>query len=375
MITRRRLAALACAAPALLRGAARAARPLRVAFVNPGRLDEAFWIMAEQTMAAAARALSIELEVLRADRNRHRMRELGLAVAARTDPPDAVVIANEEQSAREVVLAAGRRGLPTFLVVTDLAGAEAEEVGAPRTRVPSYLGSVTPDNVAAGRRLAEATLAAARRLGAEAAPRPLHLLAIAGDQITPSSLDRVEGLQAALRTAPDATLDRALFANWSGAEAKTLAGRYLDWARRSGRRPAAVWAASDAMALGAMAAFAEAGLEPGREAAFGGVNWSRDGVEAVADGRMAVTVGGHFLCGAWAMVMLRDHFDGRGFDQRGSARVRVPLSPIDAASAPRYLEALGTGDWGKIDFRRFCRGAGGDDYDFSLDAVLAAAAP
>ena len=371
MITRRRLTALACAAPALLHGSARAARPLRVAFVNPGRLDEAFWIMAEQTMVAAARNLSIQLEVLRADRDRLRMRELGLSVAARADRPDALVIVNEEESALEVVLAAGQSGLPTLLLVNDLEGKDAEQVGPPRTRVPTYLGSVAPDNVAAGHLLAEVTLAAARHLGADATSHPLHLLAIAGDQITPSSLNRVKGLEAVLREAPDVALDRMLFANWSGGTAKTLAARYVEWAQRSGLQPAAVWAASDAMALGAASAFAEAGLDPGRKVVFGGVNWSREGVKAVADGRMAATVGGHFLCGAWAMVMLRDHFDGPGFEQRGDARVRVPLSAITAASAPRYLDALGDGNWDRIDFQRLRRAPGGE-YDFSLGAVLAA---
>ncbi len=181
----------------------------------------------------------------------------------------------------------------------------------------------------------------------------------------------MEGLQAALRVASDVALDRTLVANWSEDTAKTLAARYVEWAQRSGWQAAAVWAASDAMALGAAAAFAEAGLDPGRKVVFGGVNWSREGVRAVADGRMSVTVGGHFLCGAWAMVMLRDHFDGPGFEQRGDARVRVPLSAITAASAPRYLEVLGDGNWDRIDFRRFRRTPGGE-YDFSLGAVLAA---
>lgn len=372
MISRRSLAALALGAPALLRHRARASSRPHVTFINPGRKGETFWIMAEQTMAAAASALSIELEVLQADRSRHRMRDLGLSVAARATRPDALVIANEEQSAREVVLAAGKAGLPTLLVVTDLAGADAEEIGAPRTRVPTLLGSITPDNVAAGRVLAGAVLNAARGAGAPASG--IGLLAIAGDQITSSSLDRVEGLKAALKDAPDAVLSRLVYGNWSGEEAKTLTMRHLDWARRSALPPSAVWAASDAMALGAASAFAEAGWQVGRQAVFGGVNWSREAVEAVAEGRMAVTLGGHFLSGAWAMVMLRDHFDGQGFEQDGSARLRAPLSPISRDSAGGYLEAFGSGDWSRIDYCRFCRGLGGRErYDFSLAALLSAA--
>ena len=372
MITRRRLTALACATPLLLNGAARAARPLRVTLVNPGRFDEVFWIMAEQTMRAAARALSIELEVLHANRDRLQMRDLALSVVARATLPDALVIANEEQSAHEILLAAASKRLPTLLIVTDLQGAEAEEIGAPGNRISSYLGSLAPDNLRGGQLLAELTIGAVRQLPVRP-PGPVHLLAIGGDQVTSSARDRLEGLQTALRMAPDVVLDRTLFANWSEAEAKTLTERYLAWARRGDLRPSAVWGMSDAITLGAVAAFNEAGYEAGRDVAFGGVNWSRAGIQAVVDGKMAVTIGGHFLCGAWAMVMLRDHFDGHDFSQGGTTRLRVPLLPIDARSAPSYLRAFGTENWDRIDFQRFCRGTTGKaEYDFSLDAVLAA---
>lgn len=372
MITRRLLTGLALATPSLLRSGPASARPLRVAFVNPGRADEAFWIMAEAVMSAAARNLNIELEVLSANRSRQRMRDLALEVVGRADLPNALVITNEEQSARDVLLAADRRGLRTLLIATDLTGAQAEEIGAPRERLRRYVGSVTPDHVAAGHHLADAVLAAAGRLpGAGGTPK--RLFAIAADQMTPASVDRVEGLEAALRSHPAAVLDRIVYANWSGTEAQTLAARHIEWARRNGRLPSAVWGASDAMALGAAVAFAEAGLEPGRNVVFGGVNWSKQGIEAVSAGRMAVTVGGHFFCGAWGLVLLRDLFDGHDFAGLGSSRVRIPLSALTADSAPRYMAALGNGEWGRVDYARFLRGArSANPYDFSLEAVLAA---
>jgi ABC-type sugar transport system substrate-binding protein len=372
MIKRRRLTALACATSLLLVGAARASRPLRVTLVNPGRSDEVFWIMTEKTMRAAALGLSIELEVLHANRDRLQMRDLGLSVVSRATLPDALVIANEEQSAHEILLAAAPKRLPTLLLVTDLQGAEAEEIGAPGNQISSYLGSLAPDNLRGGQLLAELTIGAARQLPRRP-PGPIHLLAIGGDQVTSSARDRLEGLQTALRKSPDIVLDRTLFADWSEAEAKALTERYIAWARRGDLRPSAVWGMNDAIALGAVAAFNEAGYEAGQNVAFGGINWSRDGIQAVIDRKMAVTIGGHFFCGAWAMVMLRDYFDGHDFSQAGTTRLRVPLLPLDARSAPAYLAAFGTENWSRIDFRRFCRGTTGKaEYDFSLDAVLAA---
>jgi len=302
------------------------------------------------------------------------MREAALEVAARDDLPDALVITNEEQTARDVLLAAERRGLRTLLIATDLTGMHAEEIGAPRERLRSFAGSLTPDNVAAGRDLAAALVRAAAALPGRAAGDRVGVLALGADEMTPASVDRVEGLQSALRMAASgAALDRLVYARWSETEARTLAGRHMDWARRAGRLPRAVWGASDAMALGAAAALREAGLAPGHDFACGGVNWSADAVQAVTAGRMALTVGGHFLCGAWGLVALRDMADGHDFAGASGARLRLPLSAITSANAARYAEVLGTGDWRRIDFARFLRSArGGAPYDFSLDAVLAA---
>ncbi|MFM8769829.1 MAG: sugar ABC transporter substrate-binding protein, partial [Rubrivivax sp.] len=40
----------------------------RVAFINPGKSDEAFWVSATRAMQAAARDLGVQLEVRYAER-------------------------------------------------------------------------------------------------------------------------------------------------------------------------------------------------------------------------------------------------------------------------------------------------------------------
>lgn len=273
------------------------ARRFSVTFVNPGKTGEAFWDLVTELMRAAAKDLEIDLEVLSAERDRFRMRALGLSVVGRAAPPDYLVLVNEERFAVDVVAAASRAGIRTMLLLNDLTAEQTAAVGRARRELPALIGSLVPDNEAAGYRMARAVIEGARRIGRRGADGRFHLLAIGGDEVTPASLDRTAGMRRALAEAPDVVLDRLIHANWNEAEAELQARRYLE---RSGRddAPVGVWAANDPIALGAMRAFAASGLEAGRHFAIAGLNWSPAGVAAVADRRMELTDGGHFLAGA-----------------------------------------------------------------------------
>ena len=78
-----------------------------------------------------------------------------------------------------------------------------------------------------------------------------------------------------------------------------------------------VWAGNDLMAFGAMAAWEKRGGKPGMDAWFSGINTSTEALEAVKSGRLTSLAGGHFITGAWAMVMIYDYHHGRDFADEG----------------------------------------------------------
>lgn len=340
--------------------AAGAAAPMRVVFINPGRSDEAFWTAVAATMAAAARDLAITLEVRYAERDRLRMRDMGLAAAAETPPPDYLVIVNEEGVGADVLAGAEAQGVATLFLLNDLTEAQAAHPS------PARIGAVTPDNARAGAEMLAAVVAAARAQG----PQPVRVLALAGDRATPASVARTQGMEQAAGADPAVTLERVLHANWREDEAEKLAARHLDWAAPRGQTPRAVWAANDPIAFGALRALRAHGLTPGRDVWVAGLNWSPEAVALVRRGEMVMTHGGHFLGGAWAMVALRDHFDAG--PSAGPIELRFPMTAITQANAGAYAAALGDQDWDRIDFARFRRAAApGAAYAFTLDAVLA----
>jgi hypothetical protein len=104
----------------------------------------------------------------------------------------------------------------------------------------------------------------------------------------------------------------------------------------------------------------------------GGIDWTPPSLQAVREGRMVATLGGHFLEGAWALVLLHDFHHGRDFAAEG-LDWRTQMVPITRDTVDTFLRFLEGGDWEWIDFRAFSRVANPalKHYDFSLRALFA----
>lgn len=349
---------------------------VKAIFINPGKIGEVFWDLVSDTMRAAGRQLAVDVEIVYSGRNHRTLLELGMAAVASANPPDYLIIVNEESAATPIVEAANAAGIKTFLLSNAFTGAEAQKFGAPRTVLRNWIGSLTPDMNAAGARMAKALVEAGDRHKRYAADGKLHLLALAGDERTPNSIARTQGFTSLVENRSDVVVDRLLFANWNAAEAETLADRYLGWALRTLIRPAGVWAANDPIALGAIKAIEKHGFEPGRDIGVVGLNWSPEALAEVKAGRMILTDGGHFFSGGWSIVMLRDHADGCDFAAGGAAR-EFPLASIDRSNVSDIEELVQGRQFDHIRFASFLAAPRGrcGHYDFSLNALLRASRP
>lgn len=346
---------------------------MSVTFINPGKEGERFWDMVTETMQAAARDFSIELEVLYAQRNRVHMAELGVAVANRSSPPDYLLLVNEEQAAERILAATRSTSVKTLMLLNDLLPEQYQRLQQSGAEPLQLLGSVVPDNFAAGQRMMRALLDCAR--AHNPAATPYHMLAIGGDQRTPASIDRNNGALSVIEAEADIVLDRFLYANWNAEEAAELTLSYLDWANRNAITPTAIWAANDPIAAGASESLQRADLQPGKDVCLVGLNWSADGLDRVRNQEMLLTDGGHFLAGAWALVLLHDYHQRlQAGDERIIGRVNFQMQSIDQHNIATYLQHLGEENWDKIDFRGFSLLSGTgktDTYDFSLARVFA----
>ena len=209
--------------------------------------------------------------------------------------------------------------------------------------------------------MAKSLIQAARAAGKDEDEDGVQIMALLGDLATPAAVERTAGMERAIEEAADVSLVRAMSVNWDAEEAANRTRKFLQKNRAD-----AIWSANDPISFAAQSEAEAAGLQAGQDVFFAGLNWSRPALEAVHDGRMTMTHGGHFFAGAWSVVLLNDL---AGTDSLGA--VDFPMSAVTGANVDLFLDRLGDGDWQKIDFTRFASPDGA--YDFSAQAILDAA--
>lgn len=340
-----------------------------VAFINPGKSDEVYWVTASRGMQAAAEDLGMKLEVRYTERDHTRALEIARELAGRPNAarPEYAVVSNDYATGPAVLKVLDAAGIRTVFAFSTLTAEDRAEMGGPRERYKGWLGSIEPKADDAGYLTGRALFAAGRRAGARGKDGKLHLIAIAGDRTTPTSINRNNGLLRAVSEAGDVVLHQVVYAAWNrekGAEqAEVLYARYPE-ARL-------VWAGNDLMAFGAMQALEKRGGKPGKDMFFSGVNTSTEALESVKSGRLTALAGGHFICGAWAMVLVHDHARGRDFASEAVEFNRTMFTLFDPVTAGRFIERYSTG-FASIDFRRFSKAANPKlaRYDFDFGQFL-----
>jgi ABC-type sugar transport system substrate-binding protein len=93
------------------------ARAQSVAFINPGKSDEIYWMTATQAMQAAARSLGMTFEVQYAQREPLKTLEIARAMVARAADkrPEYIVITDDYSVADQLVKIIDAAGVKTFL--------------------------------------------------------------------------------------------------------------------------------------------------------------------------------------------------------------------------------------------------------------------
>lgn len=339
-----------------------AAKQPHVVFLNPGKyeVDEG-WTVNSRFMQAAADQFGIRLEILYADRDRFKMVEQARQVAARPVQPDYVVVVNEKQQGIELLQAFARSTARVLMVHNGLTPEQRAAVGSERGRQPNWIGTIVTNEADSARAVAAELF---RR-----ADGPPQVVAISGDTLTPVSRYRETGLRTYVERDGRGRLLQVVPGEWSRQDGYDKALGLL------ARYPEAnvLWAANDLMALGALDAVRA--LNRQDSVVVGGMGAFPSGLQSIADGGLAVSVGGHMMVGAWAMVLLHDYHRGRDFAAADGVNLLSETIALVAnqTAAARFREL--TDDPSRIDYRRLSRADNPAlaHYDFSYDAILRAA--
>ena len=275
------------------------ARAQSVAFINPGKSDEIYWMTATQGMQAVARSLGMTFEVQYAQREPLKTFEIAREMVARAagKRPDYIVVTDDYSVADQLLKIIDPAGVKTFLAYSSIPVEQRGGIGSPRGKYKGWLGSLEPRAEDAGYLTARALIERGKREKAFGPDGKLHMLAIAGDRSTPSSIKRNQGMRRAIAENPTVVLDQEVYAAWT----REKAAEQADFLYQRYPHAKLVWAGNDLMAFGAMAAWEKRGGKPGLDAWFSGINTSTEALEAIKSGRLTSLAGGHFITarGAW----------------------------------------------------------------------------
>jgi ABC-type sugar transport system substrate-binding protein len=341
------------------------AENIHVTFLNPGSAkDIGVWRLVSNFMQAAADDLNITLEVLYADRNHIKMMNLAEEVANRTKAPDYVIMVNEKLAGKKTLLSFKNSSSKIFFIHNSLTRKQRNDIGDERVTIKNWIGTIVTDEYQAGYKLIQSLYRHAQI--------PPKVLGITGTKSTPVSLIRLKGVEDFILESARGEHIQIVYGKWSYEEGKekalALLKRYKDIN--------IIWAANDSMALGAYDAAQL--VAPERNILIGGLGGFPDALASIKKGGMKVTVGGHVMIGAWALVLIYDYHFGLDFIHDIGAYSKVDhITVIDnALKADRYADIV-LNNPQQIDFHLFSKKLNPDlqKYDFSFDKVIKACEP
>jgi ABC-type sugar transport system substrate-binding protein len=328
---------------------------LSVAFINPGKADEAYWVTVTQAMQAAASKLGIALEVTYLERDHAKAVEVARDLAGRPSPrrPDYVLLGNEGGFGPPCLRILDGAGIPVLMVFSGISDLSQRKLsGAPREKYKLWLGTLEPRAEDAGYLTAKALIEKGRAAAWAAPGERLHMVALSGDKLTPSSLLRAQGMRRAVAEAGDVVLEQEIFSGFG----RERAAQQMPWLLQRYPKTRLVWAGNDLMAFGAMDAVRSRNLIPGQDVLFSGINTSPQALDALLAGELSALAGGHFMLGAWGLVLVYDHHHGRDFAlTEGLEMVQPMFSLFSPQQAARFSQLYGDGRFGAIDFKHFSK--------------------
>ncbi|MBT9544933.1 MAG: ABC transporter substrate-binding protein [Candidatus Sericytochromatia bacterium] len=344
-----------------------------IALFMPREADDTFWSMFRDFTQAACNDLGMDLRVYYAHDDPATALKQIKAATSGPNPVQGLVFQNFKQTGRQFLEIAEKARVPSFIIDTGLDESERKRVGKPRETFQYWLGEFLPENEEAGFDLANRLLDRAlelKQVDFEANPfAKIQIIGLAGENLSNASSDRIKGLGIAARGRKDTLLQDMIPAYWSRDQARLRTRQLLQQAPPGSIQ--VIWAANDPMALGATDALKELGLTPGKDVVAGGVDWTAEGLQAVQAGVLDATVGGHFMQGAWAAVMLYDYFRGQDFAKE-SVEMRLRMQILDKQNIDTYLQYFSKSNWEQINFREFSKVANPErkKYNFGLQALL-----
>ncbi|WP_171033943.1 ABC transporter substrate-binding protein [Lichenicoccus roseus] len=291
------------------RAGAAPARPT-IGVVVP-TLDAQFWNTYVSFIRKGADQLGVNLVVLNADNNPDQMTKSLEDLVAR--PVDGIIFTPYWDTAARGLTLARDASIPVILT-------DSYPPFLPQSkRFPNYLAFVGPSDEDAGRQMGEALFAAMK----PDANGKKVIGVVNGTAGTSVAIDRRKGLADALKNHPEVQIAGEVDGNFVRDTSQTVfESLYQGHPDIKG-----VWAANGGTATGVLTALKNVGKTPGKDVVVVAMDLNPENVEAVQKGELLFDIGGHWLQGGYALVMLYDAIKGKPVAKDNDV-IKLKLLPL-----------------------------------------------
>lgn len=323
---------------------------LRVGFLSAAAPDHPFWGQVVEVMQAVAEDLDIEL-IVKYDptRSTYATKRLGSHLINSGEKLDYMLTKYWVSVTDSHLEQARRRGTKVFIFNSDIPEADQQTVGRlPRQNYDNWIGHMVPDDTTAGYNLTGNLVEAALRNNVD---DPIQVLALNAPFESTVGTNRLEGMKRKIKETPKAVLQDVVVTNWDADSVdKKMAALLKQYPETD-----VLWAAVSTIMAGALQAVEKSSRVPGKDILIGGFDWDPESLKAIADGRITASMFGHFMEGAWALILVHDYHHGFDFAETTGVRMSTPLNVMNAGNHEQYKALFEDGGWKKIDFRKFSK--------------------
>lgn len=334
--------------------------------------DTPFWTLVGNFAEEAANDLGLKLKIYDAKLNHFRMiRQLQEAVSG-PEKVDAVVFANFKKRAPELIKIIEKAKVPAMLFLAGIGEENKEEMGVPREKFKYWIGEMLQNDEDTAMKLTSILIEDAKSKGKVDSNGKVHLIGISGMIADRASIVRVNGLRKAIGKMSDAILHQVAPTDYGQKEGKVV---FLGLLNRY-PQTTTVWSASYRITDGIIEGIRERKLIPGKDIITNSVVLNEDALKKVKSGELVATAGGHYIQGAWAMILLYDYLHDIDFAKE-STQIKTPMVIATKDNVDLYLknitkEKLSKKNLSKIDFTQYSKklNPGLMKYKLSFDSVI-----
>ncbi|HET9595072.1 MAG TPA: ABC transporter substrate-binding protein [Anaeromyxobacteraceae bacterium] len=307
----KRLARIAAVIASLLPLAGEAAPKQKTIGIIVPTLDAQFWNSYVSFTKDAAQALGVKLIVLNANNKPDLLPKYIEDLVSKG--VDGMIVVPYWASDKVALRNTKNAKIPLIFADT------YSDVQPQDAKYPDYIAFIGPSDADAGYRMAKALIAAVEP---DAGGKKV-IAVVDGTPGTSVAIDRAKGLEKALSEHPEVVVAGRVSGNFVRDESQTAFAPVL----HAHPEIKGVWAANGGTATGVMTAIMNAGKVPGKDVLVVGMDLNPENVEAVEEGKLLFDIGGHWLQGGFALVLMYDHLNGFKIPKARS-NIKISLLPL-----------------------------------------------